>query len=251
MKQRVKGSTMELRLILYVSQAILGGVNGKIPVDLAKISHNSRKNNREHQISGIFTFYAGHYLQVIEGDPHAIQNLYRNIQNDSRHQQVKTIIDIKTPKRYFPDWNMRLSSSLNREISFRNFIAANSVHFNQLDQTSKGMLARFFNFASKGNLNTLDNKSVRLSGWPDLTRIKASPVAIELSAKLVKEKENYTDLVESGEFGTKQQIDTMLNAFHNMGLLIISETTGTKATYNIPKANNSLYMKMKNFLRAS
>ena len=242
---------MELRLILYVSQAILGGVNGKIPVDLAKISHTSRKNNREHQISGIFTFAAGHYLQVIEGDPGTIQNLYRNIQSDNRHQHVKTIIDVKTKKRYFPEWTMRLSSSLQREISFRNFVVANNSYFNQLDQTSKGSLARFYNFAISGNLNNLDNKSVQLSGWPDLTRIKASPVAIELSAKLVKEKENYSDLVDSGEFGSRSQIDAMLKAFHKMGLLIISEATGTKATFSRPKTNNSLYMKMKNFLRAS
>jgi hypothetical protein len=50
----------------------------------------------------------GSFIQVLEGEPDAVQETYTRILADSRHHQVYKLLDEPITVRDFPDWSMGL-----------------------------------------------------------------------------------------------------------------------------------------------
>ncbi len=72
-------------------------------VDILTIA---KKKNEKHGITGMLIFDGKIFLHYIEGEPQKVDQLYHNIQNDSRHHSLKILGTRLHEYRLFKDWSM-------------------------------------------------------------------------------------------------------------------------------------------------
>ena len=93
---------MTLRRIIYTSQA-------SEPLskrNLLDMLHEARAFNSIDNISGVLMHRKGTFIQVIEGEPKDVEDLFQRIQRDRRHKKVKIILDSSVDSRHFSNWAM-------------------------------------------------------------------------------------------------------------------------------------------------
>jgi hypothetical protein len=91
--------------IIYASAAT-------VPFDddaLLKLLETARTNNAKLGITGMLLYHNGSFLQAIEGDADAVDELYDRIVNDPRHGHERMIFYGQEPARSFGDWSMGFS----------------------------------------------------------------------------------------------------------------------------------------------
>ena len=93
---------MSLRQIIYTSQAS-EQFNKRSLLDLL---HTSRGYNTIDNISGVLMHRDGYFLQIIEGEQDVIEDLFQRINNDTRHKNIKMILDRSVESRLFSNWAM-------------------------------------------------------------------------------------------------------------------------------------------------
>ena len=75
---------------------------------IADILRTSRRNNAAVGVTGALLYADGNFLQVLEGAPDAVAEVYDRVQRDARHRGVLTLLDRTVTERQFPDWSMGL-----------------------------------------------------------------------------------------------------------------------------------------------
>lgn len=93
---------MSLRRLAYTSQATVP-FNKRALLDLL---HDARAFNSLDQISGLLMHSQGHFLQILEGEPEAIDDLLARLSRDPRHSTPKIILDGPAGSRLFSQWSM-------------------------------------------------------------------------------------------------------------------------------------------------
>ena len=93
---------MQFRRLAYTSSAKTE-FNKRLLLDLL---HDSRAYNTIDNISGVLIHKQGFFLQVIEGEPEAVNNLLKRLMIDPRHHKLKIIYDCSADKRLFSNWAM-------------------------------------------------------------------------------------------------------------------------------------------------
>ncbi|MBL0212822.1 MAG: BLUF domain-containing protein [Myxococcales bacterium] len=91
-----------VRQLLYVSLAT-GQVSGPA---LMALVEQARTRNASLGVTGVLLHQAGSFLQVIEGDPEAVDALYRRIAVDPRHRHVVMLLRQTVPERSFARWSL-------------------------------------------------------------------------------------------------------------------------------------------------
>ena len=89
--------------LIYVSHSIT-----RFPSDLKAILETSRRNNANFAITGALCFLDGVYCQYLEGEKTSLEDLYRILLSDPRHQDVKLIELCSITHRIFTNWTMAL-----------------------------------------------------------------------------------------------------------------------------------------------
>lgn len=89
--------------ILYVSDAV--GAAGENLLSMADILGASDRNNRRDHVSGLLAFHNGRFLQVLEGARADLDRLMRRLQDDSRHTNIRILVDQPIAERTF-SWPM-------------------------------------------------------------------------------------------------------------------------------------------------
>ncbi len=74
--------------------------------DIDEILKTSRARNRQSGITGCLVYYNRRFIQILEGDKQAVQELYKKIEKDNRHRQVRIIAENPVVNRTFPEWGM-------------------------------------------------------------------------------------------------------------------------------------------------
>tara|TARA_R110002049_G_scaffold70894_2_gene182948 strand:+ start:1465 stop:1881 length:417 start_codon:yes stop_codon:yes gene_type:complete len=93
---------MLLHQIIYTSQAS-EQFNKRNLLDLL---HTSRGYNTIDNISGLLMHRNGYFLQIIEGEQDVVENLFQRLSNDTRHKNIKMILDRTVESRLFSNWAM-------------------------------------------------------------------------------------------------------------------------------------------------
>ena len=88
--------------LVYASKAA-EGFSEKDLVDILRIA---RKTNKELLITGALVYNKGFFLQLLEGEREAVETLFKDIENDTRHEKVNCFYRNEVPNRIFPDWYM-------------------------------------------------------------------------------------------------------------------------------------------------
>ncbi|RII94637.1 BLUF domain-containing protein [Clavibacter michiganensis] len=74
--------------------------------DLAQLLQQSRASNADHGVTGLLVYRDGRFLQLLEGDKGAVRERMAVIANDTRHDQVRILLEEHVDARQFPDWTM-------------------------------------------------------------------------------------------------------------------------------------------------
>lgn len=107
-KDTKKGN--ELYSLIYISST---GEEFKGRRSLKEIEEKSIQNNTKSDITGLLLYSEGKFLQVIEGVPYDLVNLYQKIVRDNRNKDNKLLWLIKLKVRIFPKWAL-LTSEMHR-----------------------------------------------------------------------------------------------------------------------------------------
>lgn len=87
------------------------------PEDLAALLALARKKNASLAVTGMLLHIDGSFLQVLEGEPEAVDDIFRTISADPRHTQIVTIIREPIPRRAFSDWSMGFAEVTAEELA--------------------------------------------------------------------------------------------------------------------------------------
>jgi len=88
--------------LVYVSAATVPFTDAT----LAQLLLISRENNTRAGITGMLLYRDGDFLQVLEGEEHAVRETFRRIARDSRHARTLVLDDSAISEREFSDWSM-------------------------------------------------------------------------------------------------------------------------------------------------
>lgn len=88
--------------IVYVSTAT-GNPSDR---DLEELLIQARDRNQRLGITGMLIYGAGNFIQALEGDEAAVQEVYASIERDPRHVGVIKMLQFDDHERDFPDWAM-------------------------------------------------------------------------------------------------------------------------------------------------
>ena len=62
--------------------------------------------NRQAGITGCLVYDRGYFLQLLEGEEEAVDQLYKKIKKDKRHSEAEILSTGYTKNRIFESWNM-------------------------------------------------------------------------------------------------------------------------------------------------
>ncbi|MEZ0607049.1 BLUF domain-containing protein [Fibrella sp. WM1] len=88
--------------ITYFSSA----VESTSEQDIIDIVELSRVKNARLNITGVLLYINGSIVQVLEGPQPALEDLYKSIQADVRHTNVRAVISQPINQRLFSHWYM-------------------------------------------------------------------------------------------------------------------------------------------------
>ena len=72
------------------------------------LSQAISRNNSLH-ISGLLIYFHGMFMQLIEGDKTAVDELFNSIQLDQRHGDISVLLQKRSEQRCMPTWLMGFS----------------------------------------------------------------------------------------------------------------------------------------------
>lgn len=92
-----------------------------LPGDVDNILATARRNNRNNGITGMLCFNSQYFLQCIEGTRTAVNEIFSEIQKDTRHDSIMLIAYSEIFNRHFSSWEMCFVSEqkLKKEIIIR------------------------------------------------------------------------------------------------------------------------------------
>jgi hypothetical protein len=74
--------------------------------ELATLLRGARANNSRLDITGVLLHHQGSFLQVLEGDPVAVEKLFERIGRDPRHDRLLVLGRFEVEERAFGEWSM-------------------------------------------------------------------------------------------------------------------------------------------------
>lgn len=78
---------------------------------LKAIAAQSASRNKIKEISGVLIMSGGIILQVLEGEEHAVRDLFAKIKADPRHSDCTPLLERETSERAFSDWSLGYSNA--------------------------------------------------------------------------------------------------------------------------------------------
>jgi hypothetical protein len=102
---------MSMNQLVYISQA----VRKMSPTDLSAIQETAKKNNAPLDVTGSLFYNGGWFLQVLEGPPSTLDDLYNKIELDPRHKNSRVLYNEPAKFRTFPRWSMSMTNLNDRQ----------------------------------------------------------------------------------------------------------------------------------------
>jgi hypothetical protein len=93
---------MSVYQLIYTSQSTFE-ITEKVLLDILT---KAQINNFNHQISGLLILFNSNYIQLIEGNKKDVTDLFNRIKNDSRHKNIRVLIETDSLDRDLPTWFM-------------------------------------------------------------------------------------------------------------------------------------------------
>jgi Sensors of blue-light using FAD len=116
---------MPLVELVYVSAATKPYTRER----LLELLGTARSHNRAVGVTGVLLYDEGSFLQVLEGDPRDVEELYRHIIKDGAHGGVLVLSRRTITERSFSEWSMGglwVTDELGRELGISSYMKGNA-----------------------------------------------------------------------------------------------------------------------------
>ncbi|WP_052769076.1 BLUF domain-containing protein [Aurantiacibacter marinus] len=90
--------------LIYVSMAS----DGVASEDVRELALHSARKNAEHGVTGLLTYNSARFMQLLEGEEHAVMSTMERISLDGRHNDISILRKMDITRRECPDWSMRV-----------------------------------------------------------------------------------------------------------------------------------------------
>ena len=84
---------------------------GGVQKDVGRILMQARRNNPADKVGGVLYFSNNYFFQCLEGEQQEVNNLYKKILHDPRHNNVQTVLVKRIDRRQFSNWSMKYVAS--------------------------------------------------------------------------------------------------------------------------------------------
>ena len=91
-----------MKRMIYCSQA----TTDFSPDELVALLESARVTNTGSGLTGMLLYCSQSFLQMLEGDPAALEETYGRIMADDRHANLRLLLNVDVSERLFPDWTM-------------------------------------------------------------------------------------------------------------------------------------------------
>jgi hypothetical protein len=110
--------------------------------ELAGLLKSIQTNNIENEITGMLLYREGNIMQVIEGEKHNIEQLFRRIELDERHTGIIKLVQEEISHRDFADWSMYYKNlSGLQEDGFVDFMSSESFNEQNVSRAKRWLLS--------------------------------------------------------------------------------------------------------------
>ena len=89
---------------------------------LRELENQAKNNNRRLGVSGLLTLSNGRFLQLLEGTPKFVNEIFFKIARDKRHHTIELISFVSIAKTAFIDWDMKIINLDDIEDNVRNLL---------------------------------------------------------------------------------------------------------------------------------
>ena len=93
-----------LMRLFYVSEVAAGCTETDVQVILGQ----AQIRNRRLDVTGMLAVSDGHFCQVLEGRPDAVDSIMDRVRRDPRHTRIRVLLEQPTDRRSFEGWAMGL-----------------------------------------------------------------------------------------------------------------------------------------------
>lgn len=93
-----------MRQVIYRSTTT--AVSGTAAEDIPAILYDARARNGLEGITGLLYSERESFLQVIEGHDECVEDMLTRLEADSRHCDIRILVDREIDEREFGDWTM-------------------------------------------------------------------------------------------------------------------------------------------------
>lgn len=127
--------------LLYVSTA----ADALTAPELEAILRTAQARNAALGLTGLLVFTGRHFMQLLEGEPDAVEAVFAAICADERHHDVAKLIAEPAQDRAFPDWSMALQTPEGAEVAPEQaFVVDDATIRESLPMTMPGDLQLLF-----------------------------------------------------------------------------------------------------------
>lgn len=93
-----------MKIIAYISEPTEPNYVDDLIEDISRVA---MPNNKTLNITGLLYYTGTHFLQILEGPDHNVDDLMINILRDTRHHSLKVIFEDHISSRSLADWSLR------------------------------------------------------------------------------------------------------------------------------------------------
>lgn len=93
---------------------------------IKEIIDEAKAFNSQVEITGCLVYDRGYFLQLLEGEEEAVDQLYRRIKKDARHSEAEILSTGYTKNRIFKSWKMGYVELLAKTTAEKEEIAKNA-----------------------------------------------------------------------------------------------------------------------------
>ena len=137
---------MSVFQLCYVSTA----AKGITDQDISDILKKAQGFNASQKIGGLLMFHSGVFLQLLEGEKNAVNDLYRKITVDQRHKSCYVLAKRQSEERMFPYWSMGYYKIEKIDLKLVNEILSWKKLVNNREVSEEDLLLLLASFKEKG-----------------------------------------------------------------------------------------------------
>lgn len=110
--------------------------------ELLDILVAARAFNHIKQVTGILLYKDQSFMQLLEGNESAVQQIYQKIRNDKRHFNLKVLFTGHSEERFFSEWSMAFQNlDETQPDGYSNFLTDHGHTINSSFETFKDLEA--------------------------------------------------------------------------------------------------------------